>query len=58
LAEQLESGGRASAMIGFQSGRLAFTDLTPYPSLIEDNAQRPREQRWMTQLPLAAIMTT
>ncbi len=45
-------------MIGFQSGRLAFTDLTPYPSLIEDNAQRPREQRAMTRLPLAAIMTT
>ncbi|HEY5180969.1 MAG TPA: 6-phosphofructokinase [Dermatophilaceae bacterium] len=58
LAEQLESGGRASAMIGFQSGRIQFTDLTSYPSLIEDNAQRPREQRWMTQLPLAEIMTT
>jgi 6-phosphofructokinase 1 len=57
LAEQLESGGRASAMIGFQSGRLQFTDLTSYPKLIEDKVQRPREQRWMTQLPLAAIMT-
>ena len=58
LAEQLESGGRASAMIGFQSGRLQFTDLTSYPKLIEENAQRPREQRWMTQIPLAKIMTT
>ena len=57
LAEQLESGGRASAMIGFQSGRLQFTDLTSYPRLIEDTAQRPREQRWMNQLPLAEIMT-
>lgn len=57
LAEQLESGGRASAMIGFQSGRLQFTDLTSYPKLIEDRVQRPREQRWMTQLPLADIMT-
>jgi len=45
-------------LIGFQSGRIQFTDLTSYPSLIEDNAQRPREQRWMTQLPLAEIMTT
>ena len=58
LAEQLESGGRASAMIGFQSGRIQFTDLTSYPTLIEADAQRPREQRWMTQLPLAEIMTT
>ena len=58
LAEQLESGGRASAMIGFQSGRIQFTDLTSYPTLIEANAQRPWEQRWMAQLPLAEIMTT
>jgi len=57
LAEQLDSGGRASAMIGFQSGRLQFTDLTSYPTLIEQNAQRPREQRWMAQRPLAKIMT-
>jgi len=45
-------------MIGFQSGRLQSTDLTSYPKLIEENAQRPREQRWMTQLPLAKIMAT
>ncbi len=57
LAEQLESGGRASAMIGFQSGRLQFTDLTSYANLVEESAQRPREQRWMSQLPLAKIMT-
>ena len=35
LSEQLESGARASAMIGFQSGRLQFTDLTSYPTLVE-----------------------
>jgi len=57
LAEQLESGGRASAMIGFQSGRLQFTDLTSYPELIDEEAQRPREQRWMGLIPIAEIMT-
>jgi 6-phosphofructokinase 1 len=56
LAEQLESGNRASAMIGFQSGRLQFTDLTSYPKLIEPVAQRPVEQRWMARRPLARIM--
>jgi 6-phosphofructokinase 1 len=56
LAEQLESGTRASAMIGFQSGRLQFTDLTSYPTLVERDAQRPREQRWMARRPLAKIM--
>jgi 6-phosphofructokinase 1 len=58
LADQLESGTHASAMIGFQSGRLQFTDLTSYPTLVERDAQRPVEQRWMTQRPLAQIMTT
>ena len=56
LAEQLESGARASAMIGFQSGRLQFTDLTSYPTLIEQDVQRPLEQRWMDRRGLAKIM--
>jgi 6-phosphofructokinase 1 len=57
LSDQLESGTRASAMIGFQSGRLQFTDLTSYPTLVEQGVQRPVEQRWMAQRPLAEIMT-
>ena len=56
LAEQLESGSTASAMIGYQSGRLQFTDLTSYPTLIDQDAQRPIEQRWMDCRALAAIM--
>lgn len=56
LSEQLEAGGRASAMIGFQSGTLQFTDLTSYPTLIEENAQRPAEQRWMDNRDLAVVM--
>jgi 6-phosphofructokinase 1 len=56
LSDQLESGARASAMIGFQSGRLQFTDLTSYPSLVEKDVQRPVEQRWMERRRLAMIM--
>ena len=56
LSEQLESGARASAMIGFQSGRLQFTDLTSYPTLVEKDVQRPLEQRWMDRRGLAHIM--
>jgi 6-phosphofructokinase 1 len=44
-------------MIGFQSGRLQFTDLTSYPTLVEQDVQRPVEQRWMAQRPLAKIMS-
>jgi 6-phosphofructokinase 1 len=56
LAEQLESGARASAMIGFQSGRVQFTDLTSYPTLIQGDAQRPVEQRWRARRPLTRVM--
>ncbi|MBD0322400.1 MAG: 6-phosphofructokinase, partial [Aldersonia sp.] len=56
LSEQFESGGRASAMIGYQSGRLQFTDLTSYPTLIEHDVQRPVEERWMERRRLARIM--
>jgi 6-phosphofructokinase 1 len=43
-------------MIGFQSGRLQFTDLTSYPTLVEQDTQRPLEQRWMERRGLADIM--
>jgi 6-phosphofructokinase 1 len=56
LSEQLESRGRASAMIGFQSGELRFTDLARYPTLIEEDVQRPVEQRWMDRRNLAVVM--
>ncbi|OBI82384.1 6-phosphofructokinase [Mycobacterium sp. E740] len=56
LSEQLESGSRASAMVGFQSGRLQFTDLTSYPALVDEDARRPVEQRWMDHRGLATIM--
>lgn len=56
LSEQVESGGRASAMIGFQSGRVQFTDLTSYPMLVAADARRPVEQRWLQGRALAQIM--
>ncbi|KUI15318.1 6-phosphofructokinase [Mycobacterium lehmannii] len=56
LSEQLSSGGRAGAMLGFQSGELRFTDLAHYPTLIEDNAQRPVEQQWWDHRHLADVM--
>ena len=35
-------------MIGFQSGRLQFTDLNSYPTLVERDVQRPLEHRWIS----------
>ncbi|OBK78491.1 6-phosphofructokinase [Mycobacterium sp. 1274761.0] len=56
LSEQLESGGRAGAMIGYQFGEIRFTDLTHYPALIERNLQRPLDQRWLDNRDLAVVM--
>jgi 6-phosphofructokinase 1 len=56
LSEQLASGSRTGAMIGLESGRVQFTDLASYRTLIEPGAQRPLEQRWMADRPLAQIM--
>jgi 6-phosphofructokinase 1 len=57
LVTQLDSGSRMSAMIGLRAGRVRFTNLTSYPHLIDHDAQRPVEQRWMSRRPLARIMT-
>jgi 6-phosphofructokinase 1 len=57
LGTQLDSGSRMSAMIGLLSGRVRFTNLTSYPHLIQHDAQRPVEQRWMSRRPVARIMT-
>jgi 6-phosphofructokinase 1 len=43
-------------MVGVQSGRVQFTDLTSYPTMIREDVQRPVEQRWLAQRPLARIM--
>lgn len=56
LTEQLTSDEPTSAMIGLVSGVVTFTDLDAYPTLIEADAQRPVEQRWLRRRPLAQIM--
>ncbi|MGV0602246.1 6-phosphofructokinase, partial [Mycolicibacterium pulveris] len=56
LSEQLRSGGRGSAMIGFLSGELRFTDLARYPTLVEKNVHRPLDQPWLDHRELAAVM--
>ncbi len=56
LSEHVDAGGDASAMIGLQSGHVTFTDLADYPTLVEPDAQRPIEQRWLRRRPLARVM--
>lgn len=56
ITDTLESGGRASVMVGLQSGLVQFTDLTSFPTLIEPGARRPREQRWLSHRALSQTM--
>jgi 6-phosphofructokinase 1 len=56
LVEQIRADEPCSAFIGLQSGRMRFTDLREFPTLIETEARRPREQRWMELRPIAKTM--
>ena len=42
-------GGRRSELV-------KFTNLEGFPNLIEDDARRPKVQRWMDLRPLARVM--
>jgi len=56
LIEQAMSDSPESAFMGLQQGRIRFTPLEDFPTLIEPDLQRPREQSWMSLLPLAKVM--
>ena len=56
LLEETDSDQPSSAFIGLQSGRVKFTNLEEFPNLIEDDARRPKVQRWMDLRPLARVM--
>ena len=56
LIEQAMSESPSSAFIGLENGRVRFTALADYPSLIEPVAHRPHRQDWMTLRPLAGVM--
>ncbi|MDR9451829.1 MAG: 6-phosphofructokinase, partial [Acidimicrobiia bacterium] len=56
LIEQAAAETPASAFVGLQSGKVRFTSLAEFPSLIEPGVQRPREQGWMALRPLADVM--
>ncbi len=56
LIEQALSDAPTSAFIGLQKGKVRFTPLLEFPSLIEAGVHRPREQGWMALRPLAKVM--
>jgi 6-phosphofructokinase 1 len=56
MLDEAGATARGSAMIGLQRGKVQFTPLIELPSLMEEEAQRPIEQKWMDLRPVAAVM--
>ena len=44
------------AFIGLRKGKVQFTSLSKFPSLIEPGVHRPLEQGWMALRPVAQVM--
>ena len=56
LVSEIDGGSSEGAMIGLIRGQLAHTDLSRFPELIEERAQRPRQQTWLRLRPIAEVM--
>jgi 6-phosphofructokinase 1 len=57
LAEQAMADSPTDAMVGLLHGKIQFTPLADFPSLIEPDKHRPREQEWMALRPVAEVMS-
>ena len=44
-------------MIGLQDGSVTFTPLDDLPMLMNDDAQRPKDEWWMALRPIAALLS-
>ncbi|MDJ0665414.1 MAG: 6-phosphofructokinase [Acidimicrobiia bacterium] len=56
LIDQALSDSPTSAFMGLQHGKIRFTDLSEFPNLIEADAHRPKDQSWLSLMPLAKVM--
>ena len=56
LIDQASSNDPQSAFMGLQHGKIRFTPLTEFPDLIEPDAHRPKDQAWLSLMPLAKVM--
>jgi 6-phosphofructokinase 1 len=56
LVEQAMADVSTDAMVGLQHGKIVFTPLADFPTLVQADAQRPREQSWMALQTVAEVM--
>lgn len=56
LQQTAEKGETTSTAIGLQSGNVTYTNMEDFPRVADETNERPRDQWWMTQRPLARLM--
>jgi 6-phosphofructokinase 1 len=56
LIEQALAETPTDAMVGLQRGKIRFTPLAEFPTLVEPDKHRPLEQGWMALRPVADVM--
>jgi 6-phosphofructokinase 1 len=56
LCREAVSDDPTSTFIGLTAGRVVFTDLDRFPTLVATDGRRPREQGWLSQRELARVM--
>jgi 6-phosphofructokinase 1 len=56
LVEQAMADVPIDAMVGLQHGKIQWTPLAEFPTLVQPDAHRPRQQGWMALQPVADVM--
>ncbi len=56
LVVQAVADDPTNAMIGLQHGKIRFTPLAAFPTLVQADTHRPRDQGWMALIPVAEVM--
>jgi 6-phosphofructokinase 1 len=56
LTDEAAMSSPGASAIGWQGGRIGFTDLMDLPRLVEKNALRPKEQWWLQLRTIARVL--
>ena len=56
LTDEAMTSSPGASAIGWQGGRIGFTDLQDLPRLVEKDARRPKEQWWLQLRSIARVL--
>ncbi len=58
LIDKAQNGSNFKAFIGMEKGEIKFHDIEEFPRMADMTYQRPKEQWWLSMLPIAALLST